>query len=418
MGKNQMWRDSESRLDVAERLSQTLVSRSRMFHNGVMGAYVGLPDFSWPFFSGTMREMNGALRAGLRFMAGEEREDAPLSALYDKLADGDRALLGFAFADAVDFYGFRPRLVRWRHLESLGAYFGALAVRKGDVSAAEGHQPELLLHHALIRFMADLFDMDDDDVASRPLFLSEAVDVAAGIAWEEAQASLPSASDDEDVAAFYAAMHERGGVFKAAIAARGASLDIGNDWGDVALRYVLGYMTALIESDCRIGPAVNYALSAYGARHSDCDAIAGVQLEEMANGWSLAWTPGGKRLGSVAERHDGLWFAGGIVADSRDSAVGILIEERTGMMSVRGEDGARRDLRVYAADEYYSPWEGRFSCEIWEEDHGLSGMGAIEFALRGRRGNGTLDGRYRGVVEEAQGRRVSIRDIVSADGNG
>lgn len=410
MGKNQAWRDNESRLGVAERLSQTLVSRSRMFHDGVMGAYVDSPDFSSPFFSGALGDMNGALRAGLRFMAGEGREDAPLSALYDKLADSDRELLDSAFADAVDFYGFRPRLARWRHLESLGAYLSALAAGYGDISAAGGRLAELLLHHALIRFMADFFDMDGDDAVSRPLFLSEAVDVAAGIAWEEARASLPRAPDAEDVAAFYAAMHERGGVFKAAVAAKDTSLDVGNDWGDAALRYTLGYMTALIESDCRIGPAVKYALSAYGARHSDCEAIASVRLEEMANGWSLIWTSDGKRLGSVAERHDGLWYAGGMVAGSRDSAIGLLIEERTGVMSVCGEDGADKELRIYSADLRYAPRHGRFFCEVWDEDHGLSDGGAIEFALSD---GGLLDARYRGVVENVQGRRVWIRDIVS-----
>ena len=83
-------------------------------------------------------------------------------------------------------------------------------------------------------------------------------------------------------------------------------------------------------------------------------------------------------------------------------------------MSVRGEGGAHRDLRVYASDECYTPWAGRFVCEIWDDDHGLSGVDEIEFALGD---GGVSDVRYRGVVEDAQGRRIWIRDIVSSDGN-
>lgn len=414
MDQNQSWRDNSERSAIADDLSGTLLAQSRAFTSGVMGAYVSAPDFSSPFFSGVLSDMNGALRLGLQFMAGAEGEDAPLSTLYCNLANIDRELLDAAFADAVDFYGFRPRLERWRHLGSLSAYLDALSVRADKTLADDYLKPELLLHHALIRFMADLFDMDDEAAWDRPLFLREAVEAAEGIAWEKALAFLPRAPEASELSAFYAELDERGGIFKAAVAARDALRDAENGWALAALSYVLGHMTALIESDCRIGPAVKYALSAYGARGSDCDAIGGVRLEEVEDGRFLVWTPAGRRLGSIAERHDGLWFAGGMVADSRDSAVGLLIEERTRIMRARCEEGAHRHLRVYVADECYAPREGRFVCEIWNEDHGLSDAGAIEFALGD---GGASDARYRGVVEDVQDRRILIKDIVSSDGD-
>lgn len=60
-------------------------------------------------------------------------------------------------------------------------------------------------------------------------------------------------------------------------------------------------------------------------------------------------------MGLVAERHDGLWVVADAVVDNRKRAVGLLIDERTRIMSVRGADGGSRDLRICVADGRYAP---------------------------------------------------------------
>ena len=421
MIQNQSWRTGDSRFAVADELLDVMRSRFGIFNEGALRSFVYPLDFASPSLSGAMRDMRGALRSGLRLMAGEDRagedrKDASISALYAGVAESDRELLDAAFMDAVDFYGFRWRMEEWRHLARLGAYLDMRAVGEGEAMADEDCGLEPLLDHALIRFMAELFTMDGlVDASSRPRFLSEAIDDAAAREWTAARNERPRIAGAVERRAIDAALDRHGCFMKAAeMTARGDS-GVRNIWLRGALLRLLDRMVELIDNDCKIGPAVNYALSKYGARSSDCDAIRAARLEARANGWIAVWTPDGKHLGSVAERHDGLWCAGGMVADGRDSAVGLLIEERTGIMSVRGKDGVGKDLRIYAADWRYAPRDGRFFCEVWDEDHDLPNEGAIEFALSD---GGILDGLYRGMVEEAQGRRVSIRDIVSADGDG
>lgn len=417
MIQNQSWRTSDSRFAVADELLDVMRSRFGMFNEGALRSFVYPLDFASPSLGGAMRDMRGALRSALHLMAGEDRKDAPISALYAGVAESDRELLDAAFMDAVDFYGFRWRMEGWRHLARLGAYLDMRSVGEGEAMADEDCGLEPLLDHALIRFMAELFIMDGIvDASSRPRFLSEAIDDAVAREWTAALNERPRIAGVAERRAIEAALDRHGCFMKAAeMTARGDS-GVRNVWLRGALLRLRNRMVELIDNDCKIGPAVNYALSKYGARGSDCDAIGGARLEARANGWTIIWTPDGKCLGSVAERHDGLWCAGGMVADGRDSAVGLLIEERAGIMSVRGKDGViGKDLRIYAADWRYAPRDGRFFCEVWDEDRDSLSEGAIEFALSD---GGILDGRYRGVVEKIQGRRVSIRDIVSADGDG
>lgn len=101
MERKQLWRDGDERVAVGDKMSRALASQLRIFNSGVMGAYVGSPDFGSPLFSGALSALNGALRDGLRLMVGEGREDAPLAVLYGALGDDDRKSLDAAFADAV-----------------------------------------------------------------------------------------------------------------------------------------------------------------------------------------------------------------------------------------------------------------------------------------------------------------------------
>lgn len=401
MERKQLWGDGDERVAVGDKMSRALVSQMRIFNSGVMGAYVSAPDFGSPLFSGALSALNGALRDGLRFMAGEGREDAPLAILYDNLRETDKNALEAAFQDAVRFYGFRPELDAWRHLDSLCEYVGALAVPKSMMLAGDGLSPELLLHHALIRYMAELFALGVDARESdRPFYISEAISREADRIWGGVVWNLSRGVDLSDVNEMMDVLRERESVIKAAAAFDAGAFYVSSEWLAGSLRRFLDGMRDTMERDCGLAPGIRYALSKHGARRSDCD-ICDIRLEPMANGWCLIWTPAGSRIGSVAERHDGLWFGGGMVGVDRDSAVGLLVDERTRIMSVFSEDG-ERDLRIFRADGMYAPNEyGQLVCEAWGDVGALIEMGLHKFAIRG--GLGREDVRYEGRLDRIQG---------------
>lgn len=409
MDRKRSWGDGDERVAVGDKMSSALASQLRIFNSGAMGAYVSAPDFGSPLFSGALSALNGALRDGLRFMAGEGREDAPLAILYSKLDEADRDALEAAFQDAVRFYGYRPELERWRHLESLCEYFGALAVPKSMMIAGDGLKPELLLHHALIRYMADLFALGADVRESeRPFYISEAVSREADRVWGDVVWNFSRGVALPDVNEMMDLLRERESVMKVAAAFDAGAFYVNSDFLAGSLRRFLDGMRDAMERDCGLAPGIRYALSKHGARRSDCD-ISDIRLEPMANGWCLIWTPAGSRIGSVAERHDGLWFGGGMVGIDRDSAVGLLVDERTRIMSVFSEEG-ERDLRLFRADGMYAPNEYRqFVCEAWGDVAALIEMGLHKFAIRG--GPGREDVRYEGRLDRIQDGRAWFSEV-------
>lgn len=403
MERKQSWRDGDERVAVGDKMSRALDSQLRIFNSGVMGAYVGSPDFGSPLFSGALSALNGALRDGLRLMAGEGREDAPLAILYDNLREADKNALEAAFQDAVRFYGFRPELERWRHLESLLQYFDALAVPKSMMLADDGFKPELLLHHALIRYMGGMFSLGVGDCeGERPFYISEAVSREADRVWGGVVWNLSRGVDLPDVNEMMDVLRERESVIKAAAAFESGAFYVSSEFLAGSLRRFLDGMRDIMERDGGLAPGIRYALSKHGARRSDCD-IADIRLEPMANGWCLVWTPGGSRMGSVAERHDGLWFGGGMVGVDRGSVVGLLVDERTRILSVLSDDGDR-NLRIFRADGMYAPNEyGQLVCEVWGDIGALSALEMTEFAIAVRSGWGREDARYKARLDRIQG---------------
>lgn len=100
--------------------------------------------------------------------------------LYARLGDDDRGELRAAFMDAMRFYGFRPHLERWGHLGSLAAYLGAIRVRNHKTLEDDAPKPELLLHHALVRHLAELFALGANGGApERPVHLSRVMNEAS-----------------------------------------------------------------------------------------------------------------------------------------------------------------------------------------------------------------------------------------------
>lgn len=74
-----------------------------------------------------------------------------------------------------------------------------------------------------------------------------------------------------------------------------------------------------------------------------------------------------------------------MVADSKDSAVGLLIEECARMMSVVGAEGEMRDVLIYVADGNYALRGGQFVCEMLGEYDGAPAVGSLEFVIKNNR---------------------------------
>lgn len=149
-----------------------------------------------------------------------------------------------------------------------------------------GLKLELLLHHALIRYMAEmlLFGVGDGD-GERPLYISEAVNCAADKVWSEVVCNLSREVDLVDVNEMMDASREWESVFKAAAVFGSGRLEVQSEWRAGSFERFLDGMKVLVESDCEIGPGVKYAMSKYGARGSDCTAVADARFEEIASGW-------------------------------------------------------------------------------------------------------------------------------------
>lgn len=399
------WRDNGLRMSVACDLFAALESQAAIFNDVGMRTYVGRPDFDAQLYAEALRWLNEAMRTGLDFMSGARCEGMPLVELYDELSDADRLLVDRAFDDAVGFYGYWPRLDGWRHLRCAREYLRVLVARRGALESGKNDMPELLLHHALALFLAESL-WAERGVEVRAPFISEMYGEREAALWRDARRARAFGAGKGDATS---GADNFGGPLKAVLDAEAAGYADCDEARAGEFKAFLTLMRHAADNDAKTGPAIAYGLSRAAVRDYEIEGWEKARSEPLASGWRLVWTPANRRLGSIGERHDGLWFAGGRVAESEAGAIGALMRDRTRVMGFQAPDGSRKEARVHAADGGYGLCEGEFFFELWDADAGVC-ADSVAFIALDADGRDDVDVGILGIVERLDGPRVWIRD--------
>ena len=333
-----------------------------------------------------------ALELGMKYMSPAYKHTHQLVKIYRGLSGSDRELLDKAFKDAVSFYGFQVDRDDLMHMSDFDAYLAKTGDKnlfldfrywplQGESGLFESRirLPDPTINREMVRFISDV--IRGDGKVGAGVFVSKLVDIEIQKSFHQKgyvdngnsrRLNKEREALDEDNRILWQWANKHGSLLLALKYACEHDFDVLNDWGNTVL---ISVCDSLKESDdYRIKPALDYALSTFGAKSSDCEAISSACVSQDGR-FGTVKTPGGSLLGEIIERDDGLWMASIFYRVSnqltltRDDAIGWVIENVTDAVSVSLNGEAFNDARIYSPDGHYFGEE--VLCEFWSDAHGI-----------------------------------------------
>ena len=395
-------RTEDLRLSVASTLNEAI---------GMVDAEPTINDFiahlSLPTYTTRAILLHSALELGMKCLRvdGELTDSLikkfhswghNLVKIYRGLSDSDRELLDKAFKDAVSFYGFQVNRDEWTHMSDFDTYLAETGDKglflnfrywyfEGDSRLFGSPMPDLLINREMARFISDALT-GRDNLDGGPFSVSRLVNYQISETLRH-QLQLDNASMrrfnedpqgyETDCLELFKWLREHSSLLLALKDAYVHNFDVLNEWNNTVLSSV--YASLKKTNDSRIRLALNYAFKKFDAKSSGCDreVISSAHIPKAGRRRTVR-TPSGRILGSITERHDGLWMVEDALAIwqqlafGRDDAIGLLIEDGTERVSVALNGGAPVETRSY----FPAPYPYRFSgeevlCEFWDANHGI-----------------------------------------------
>lgn len=445
--------EAEKKYRAGRELDEALRDEAENFLDPVMRQYVVVPDTRIPWYAGMALRFHIELEKGMKAMPHRQpKRDANkatcplcgcgkgkanrhyLCAVYARLSPETMELLDKAFRDAVSFYDFKPDVKEWAHMESFRRYLCETGSGEHYTYYKEhwhGHKsierlPELRINHEMVRFMSDeLYRYYRNEDAGRlpleggrPIFVRELVNKAIFKAYnQKLQTAFVNSGDDAKFLIGYIneviqdafqqnpefPSYAGNGFLRVIEDAYEHNFDVLNGRCNNFLRDLYHALKERTPGDYRVRPALDYALSTFGAKTSDCETntcgyhTGHQESVKMPSGWNL---------GGVGKRHDGLWYGwlidGGdkILANSRDKARELVIEGATKMVSMSLNGRMSKNVRVYFPNGEFAIFgiEGNISADCWNTE-GIAEGDEIRL---------TID------EEDARGYRLSNQGIVQS----
>lgn len=315
--------------------------------------------------------------------------------------------LSEAFEDIVQFFHVRTDVDNFSHMVDFHTYLEDTDTERGDVftmlrywslygdpkRVSNKRLPDLSIMREMIRFIADLLLGYGSGVGG-PFYISQRVEQSIrGVILSTFGISISGfgriGEDSEGIARYnedkdswrydYWWLRElrrsHGSYLNVLRYAYENDFDILNTWTNEVLKN--SYETLRnnkIPHEDAVRPALDYVFSTFGANSSECPDIpsALVEVEDRNPNTILVKSPSSHILGFASERPNGLWYAKPSWGKSRlardmSSAIGILIESFTSVLSISVNGSPFRDCRVRVDDGFFDD----VTIDFWFDDHGI-----------------------------------------------
>ena len=434
-------RITDMRLSVANTLDEAI----RTFDAASITNDLAL-EFWMPSYSAQALSLHNALEKGMKYLSSDYKRTHDLEAIYRRLSISKRESIDGAFGDAVSFFEVQIDREEWIHMRDCKIYLGITGDKdayqklrfwdlEGNSDLFEKPLPDLLINREMVRFIYDVI-IGYDNREGGPFFVSQLVDqeILASFIREGYVANSKSQRSDEEPDALKEdirmlwqwVLNEHDSLLLAIKDAYEHNFDVLNEWCNTVLKGVYDSLKELKETgDYRIKPALTYKLLTFDAKTSDCDheTIKSAHVRQVGRRGTResVETPFGWPLGSIIERHGGLWTAEYASANrrarnprakrqelavDRNHAIGLLIENETEKVSVALNGGTPRETWARFKKRYLDS-RIEVSYEFWDANHGI--VVGDEISILGAGQVITLpDPTTHGIVESVDNHKVVI----------